>query len=1222
MSCNGRQLTQAELEAGFAKQRTGIVRGIRPFTQEATPENIAAYLNDQVFPLLQQARQKVNDVYLQVTDNAPSANPLSYYFSTETGAADPTAGRMRLNQATQDTATTIRVSQSNGRLVDVAPWLDVMAGSATEPLGVLTLSDAINPGRFIRFDLDTMTDQGAYWELGVTPIESSHDSPFVEGEALVASFVPGVASGGGTGGGAIVPPGSFGDQPEGTLLGQLYDDTDSPAEAWTVDSLAGDGLEATTGIGSEASPFPEVISMTSFSNSTSATSAVITLPAARQERDRIIIVINAQCGSVAQDFSAVTGWTEVANKNTAIAGGSAVFERIIADGETLADTVTIGYTQTGGNMGYVLLIRGGHLTQTSAVVSEVSNSSVATIDPAPLFPAFGEANTLWISALALTLDTAVGSQVTAFPSYLTTTDQVEIDNAGGSIDGNVAIGHAQLRTVGVDPSSWTWTSACPSMAYTVAVPPRPTVQLALSEGTSVPGETIVMNPFDEADEARAMPIDDVLGASLTHTVSVGSGPFPEPAVRQTFLFAEASTSHAVPLIGLSEGQAVLMFVQCGTAVTPNIPAVHTGWVSLATLGASTQNGRVFWLPPVDAAEAANTAPELVTFATAQTCIVRIWVIDDHNRTQNPTIVSAVNTTAATSSADPATITPVPGDGSAAANYTYIAMLGLAGEENTITAFPAGYTNTGQDSISGASNLDALIGYAELEARGSSENPGAWTYTASSNGRHGVATVALIPRPAAEIQRAALTGAVAASQDSNATTFAGIRDNGVAENDRTNLNFVSSTSVTLAVTDDSGNDELEITAQRAALTGAIAASANSNATLFAGIRDNGAAESDRTNLNFVSSTSATAVVTDDSVNDELEVTFQRAALTGAIAASANANATLFSGVLSHGASTTDRTNIDFRHGTKTLLSYTDDSGSDSIRLSYGVDESQGFAWTGAHSFTQEVALNGGAHVPTGEFIGFGSAGSLPATGDIRVSSTLTVVTAIGSEFTLGNAMAYEGDSVFLSSANTNFDVNVNGCQISGTSPYLQFAEAATSVLTNAAGIGSFWVRSDTPNTPMFTDDANADFVIARQEANMVWTGTHEFDGTTQFDLASTFNGAAVFSGDIRLDDVISPTITADQNNWNPTGFSTCNVVRTETDATPRTVTGMVPPSDNGHLRLFCNSGSASLTFAHQSASSTDVNRIICPGAASFVLSTNESIFAWYDFASNRWRLVAF
>lgn len=140
----------------------------------------------------------------------------------------------------------------------------------------------------------------------------------------------------------------------------------------------------------------------------------------------------------------------------------------------------------------------------------------------------------------------------------------------------------------------------------------------------------------------------------------------------------------------------------------------------------------------------------------------------------------------------------------------------------------------------------------------------------------------------QVQRAALTGAISASANSNSTLFSGITDNGVSEADRATLNFQNSTTNTALITDSGG--ELQIEYRRAALTGAITASANSNATLFAGIRDNGSAETDRTNLNFVNSTSCTAVVTDDAGNDELEVTFQRAALTGEVTASANANTT--------------------------------------------------------------------------------------------------------------------------------------------------------------------------------------------------------------------------------------------------------------------------------------------------------------------------------------------
>lgn len=120
----------------------------------------------------------------------------------------------------------------------------------------------------------------------------------------------------------------------------------------------------------------------------------------------------------------------------------------------------------------------------------------------------------------------------------------------------------------------------------------------------------------------------------------------------------------------------------------------------------------------------------------------------------------------------------------------------------------------------------------------------------------------------------ITGAVSVAGGNGGTrpsTFSGIRDNGVLETARGFLNLVSSTSVTLVGTQDAANDEIEITAQRAALTGAIAATANSNATLFSGIRDNGAAENDRANLNFLTSSTISFTVTDDAANNELEIT---------------------------------------------------------------------------------------------------------------------------------------------------------------------------------------------------------------------------------------------------------------------------------------------------------------------------------------------------------------
>jgi len=247
-----------------------------------------------------------------------------------------------------------------------------------------------------------------------------------------------------------------------------------------------------------------------------------------------------------------------------------------------------------------------------------------------------------------------------------------------------------------------------------------------------------------------------------------------------------------------------------------------------------------------------------------------------------------------------------------------------------------------------------------------------------------------------IQRAALTGAISASAGSNSTLFSGITDNGVSEADRATLNFQNSTTNTALIT-DSGS-ELQIEYRRAALTGAIAASANSNATTFAGILDNGAAENNRTNLNFLNSTSCTAVVTDDSGNDELEITFQRAALTGAVAASANSNATVFSGIRDNGSSESDRSNLNFVSGTNTTATVTDDSGNDELEIRVNVDDYplSGLADQAANTIVANAT--GSSAAPTALVI---SGDSLPArVGGNLVSHPFATLAGFGLTYASG------------------------------------------------------------------------------------------------------------------------------------------------------------------------------------------------------------------------------
>lgn len=727
MACNDRQISQSDREAAYQQQRTGVMRALRPFSGTPSIENLVDYLNRELGPLLGAMRNATNTVFNHAVDNAPSANPLAFYFSTNTANADPTVGRIRLNQATQNTATIIRASQTNGRTLDVAPWLDVMAGGPTSPLGVVTLYDTVDPRRFLRFDLNTMTDQGAYWDLGVTIVESSHPSPFVDDEGVVIAFIAGVSAAGST-------------------------------------------------------------------------------------------------------------------------------------------------------------------------VPVTSLSPIAT-------------------------DTFVGN---------------------------------------------------------------------------------------------------ISGATAT------------PA--------------AVPLASVDSTSIV--------------------------------------------------------------------------------------------------------------------------------------------------------------------------YDAASH----------------EFRRAAVTGAVAIAANANTSVFSGIRDNGAAENDRTNLNFIDSTTMGFSVTDDSGNDELEISVTRGALTGAIVAAAGSTATVFAGILQNGAARTNLTNLNFIDSGSINANVTNDVANDELEISFERQAITGAIAIGGNTNTSKFSGILDDGVATPDRTNMNFVSSTTILSSIGDDAGNDEIEVSWlraaltsevtasqnsnacTVTRSTDFdasPWTGPHQFDGTVGL-GTATTETGTGVvnvtldagstrlllsGTGSItlGTVSGCADGRIllcDFSGTGTHTIAHDGTSANAIACPGNTDLVIQGRGGFLLmgRSTGWKIIGVSRHNALTSEVTSTSANVATV----VRStDYAATP--------------------WTGPHTFNSTVSLGQKTLLAGS------------ISPTtLSADQNDYTPTGWSTSNFVRLITSSVlTRTLTGAGAGSA-GEIKILANIGAVGVNgvvfLSPEDGSSTAANRFL---ATSTGLAINPlgAVAIIYDGTSSRWRAIS-
>lgn len=102
-------------------------------------------------------------------------------------------------------------------------------------------------------------------------------------------------------------------------------------------------------------------------------------------------------------------------------------------------------------------------------------------------------------------------------------------------------------------------------------------------------------------------------------------------------------------------------------------------------------------------------------------------------------------------------------------------------------------------------------------------------------------------------------------------------------------------------------------------------------------------------------------------------------------------------------------------------------------------------------------------------------------------------------------------------------------------------------------------------------------------------------------------------------IVTPAaLTANQNNYNPTGIATARILRMTSDAS-RTVTG-IAAQNNGQRLLIQNCGGFDIVLAHSSASSDAANRIICPGLANLTINAGDGVEIWYDGTSSQWRVV--
>jgi hypothetical protein len=125
-------------------------------------------------------------------------------------------------------------------------------------------------------------------------------------------------------------------------------------------------------------------------------------------------------------------------------------------------------------------------------------------------------------------------------------------------------------------------------------------------------------------------------------------------------------------------------------------------------------------------------------------------------------------------------------------------------------------------------------------------------------------------------------------------------------------------------------------------------------------------------------------------------------------------------------------------------------------------------------------------------------------------------------------------------------------------------------------------------------------------------------------ANTHSGVTAFSAlldaqsETRLSGAISPAqLTANQDNWNPTGLSGAVAIRFSTNAS-RDITG-IQGGAAGRVLLLANIGSQNAVLKHD-VTSTAAHRFFCPGGADYTLAGGERVWLWYDTAASRWLVL--
>jgi len=111
-----------------------------------------------------------------------------YTFESNTTNANPGSGDLRLDNSTQNAATGIYICDTDEDGTDIASYLQTIDDSTSTIKGHVKITNKLDSSQFILFTISSLTDNTGYFDITVSPVDSSATNPFSANEDILITF--------------------------------------------------------------------------------------------------------------------------------------------------------------------------------------------------------------------------------------------------------------------------------------------------------------------------------------------------------------------------------------------------------------------------------------------------------------------------------------------------------------------------------------------------------------------------------------------------------------------------------------------------------------------------------------------------------------------------------------------------------------------------------------------------------------------------------------------------------------------------------------------------------------------------------------------------------------------------------------------------------------------------------------------------------------------------